>query len=126
MEFLQEYESSSDSDFDNCELGPRQVRQVYLFTYSQADTIKFPMRKSFADAVVLSFCQGMTASILHCCCSQEQHAHSGVHYHLTIKLKKNLRWLPAKKFLQDTYGISAFFQCAQELLQHMALCNERK
>ena len=109
MEFLHEYESSSDSDFDNCELGPRQVRQVYLVTYSQADTTKFPTRKSFADAVVLSFCRGTTASIVHWCCSQEQHARFGVHYHFAIKLKKNQRWLPAKKFLQDTYGISVHF-----------------
>ena len=110
MESLQQYESSSsDSDFHNDELSTRQVRQVYLVTYSQADTSKFPMRKLFAEAVVLSFSRGMTTSVVHWCCSQERHERSGVHYHLAIKLTKNQRWLPAKKFLQDKYGISVHF-----------------
>jgi hypothetical protein len=110
MESLQQYESSSsDSDFHNDELSTRQVRQVYLVTYSQADTSKFPTRKLFAEAVVLSFSRGTTTSVVHWCCSQERHERSGVHYHLAIKLTKNQRWLPAKKFLQDKYGISVHF-----------------
>lgn len=70
MESLQQYESSSsDSDFHNDELSTRQVRQVYLVTYSQADTSKFPTRKLFAEAVVLSFSRGTTTSVVHWCCS---------------------------------------------------------
>ena len=33
-------------------LGVRDIRQVYLVTYSQADLVKFPSRKEFADALV--------------------------------------------------------------------------
>ena len=110
MESLQQYESSSsDSDFHNDELSTCQVRQVYLVTYSQADTSKFPTRKLFAEAVVLSFSRGTTTSVVYWCCSQERHECSGVHYNLAIKLTKNQRWLPAKKFLQDKYGISVHF-----------------
>jgi predicted AlkP superfamily pyrophosphatase or phosphodiesterase len=46
MESLQQYESSaSDSDFHNDELSTHQVRQVYLVTYSQADTKQIPNEK---------------------------------------------------------------------------------
>lgn len=106
MELLKHYNSSS-SDTDG-ELGSRQVRQVYLITYSQANTTKFPTRRSFAEAVVRSFSQ-RTARVVQWCCARENHQGSGVHYHVAIKLNKNQRWLPAKNFLKGTYGISVHF-----------------
>ena len=56
MEMIREYESDGKTtSSSNDELGPRQSRQVYLVTYSQADRTKFPTRHSFAEAVVASF-----------------------------------------------------------------------
>ncbi|CAB4033143.1 Hypothetical predicted protein [Paramuricea clavata] len=108
MELLTQYESSTSSD-SNFELDSRQVRQVYLVTYSQANTTKFPTsRRSFAEAVVRSFTQ-RTASVIQWCCAQENHLRSGVHFHVPIKINKNQRWLPAKRYLQETYGISVHF-----------------
>ena len=75
------------------ELDCRSVRRVYLITYSRADLVKFPTRRSFAHAVLASF-SGVPASIQQWCCSQEEHQSStGKHYHMAIKFDKNQRWL---------------------------------
>ena len=50
-----------------------------------------------------------SASVLHWCCSQESHKKSGVHYHMCLKLDRNQRWLRAKKYLSEKYGISVHF-----------------
>ena len=109
MDLIADY--ASDSSSSQCELeemGRREVRQVYLITYSQADTAKFPDRESFACAVVGSF-RAPSASVLHWCCSQESHKKSGVHYHLCLKLNKSHRWLPSKNYLKETYNITVHF-----------------
>lgn len=57
MEFILNYnsdESSSDSD-NTKQLSSRQLRSVYLITYSQADLTKFPSRETFANAVIQKF-----------------------------------------------------------------------
>ena len=94
---------SSDS---NVEIGRRDLRRVYLITYSQADVKKFPTRRSFADAVLAPFAG---TNVMHWCCSKEYHQNSGVHYHMSVKLSKCQRWLPAKKFLSGRFGISVHF-----------------
>ena len=83
MDLIEGYGSnSSSSSSDECELlGKREIRKVYLVTYSQANLSKFPSRSSFASAVVNAFEKG-SAKILHWCCSQESHKKSGVHYHI--------------------------------------------
>ena len=43
-------------EFNTCEMNARNVRQIYLITYSMADTERFPTRSSFAEAV--KFCMG--------------------------------------------------------------------
>ena len=50
-----------------------------------------------------------SASVLHWCCSQELRKKSGVHYHMCLKLDRNKRWLRAKKYLSEKYGISVHF-----------------
>ena len=106
MDLLESYNtSSSSSDSEICELGRRDVRKVYLITYSQANTLKFPTRNSFAEAVLKAF-HGGSAKVLHWCCSQESHKKSGIHYHMSLKLDRNQRWLRAKKFLTENCGIS--------------------
>lgn len=101
-------DSSTNSEKDYVELGSREVRQVYLVTYSQADTVKFPTRASFAKAVVESFSQ-RCATVMHWCCCQEEHKKSGVHYHICVKLDRTQRWMSSKKFLKEKHSISVHF-----------------
>ena len=80
-----------------------------MVTYSQANTTTFPTRRSFAEAVVRSFSQ-RSETVIQWCCTQENHQPSGVHFQVAIiKLNKNQRWLPAKKFLQEIYRIRVHF-----------------
>ena len=103
------YSSTSSSFDDDCEiLGSREVRQVYLVTYSQADLSKFPTRTSFAEAIVKSFTT-TTASVLHWCCSKEPHKRSGCHYHISVKLSNVKHWLPSKRYLLNHFGVSVHF-----------------
>lgn len=108
MDLITAYDSESSTDFEAEEVGRREVRQVYLVTYSQADTDRFPMRESFAAAVITSF-RAPSASVLHWCCSREPHKASGVHYHLCLKLNKPQRWLPSKRYLKEQHKISVHF-----------------
>ena len=64
MEVLKGYDtdelSSEESEKEMLEREEKEinlhcVRQVYLTTYSQADEVIFPSRKSFAEAVLFSF-----------------------------------------------------------------------
>ena len=96
-------QQSSDS---NVEIGSRDLRRVYLITYSQADVNKLPTIPSFADAVLAASAE---TNVMHWCCSKEQTQKSGVHYHTSVKLSKCQRWLPANKFLADRFGISVHF-----------------
>ena len=82
MDLIAGYDS--DGDLFHCEteeIGRREVRQIYLVTYSQAHTIKFPTRELFTAAIVASF-RTHSASVLHWCCSKESDKSSGVHYHI--------------------------------------------
>ena len=112
MELLKNYESPSCSDEEVNSLGRREVRQVYLITYSQASTVKFPTRRSFAEAVVRSFSTGKSF-VVQWCCAKESHRNSGFHYHVSLKLDKIQRWLPAKRYMMQTYGVSVHFSNAQ-------------
>ena len=90
-------------------LNNRDLRRVYLITYSQADVKKFPTRISFAEAVTAAFSK-VNNTILQWCCSKEHHTITGgIHYHMCVKLKNCQRWLPVKKFLANFHGISVHF-----------------
>ena len=65
-------------------LNPRQIRSVYLITYSQADKNKFPSRNSFANAVVECATTGKI-KLVNWVCSLEKHTTKGEHYHVAIK-----------------------------------------
>ena len=86
---------SSDMDSED-EMGRRDLRRVYLVTYSQADVEKFPTRHSFAVAVVAAFSRANT-KVIQWCCSLENHKKSGVHYHMCVKLDKLQRLVAGKK-----------------------------
>ena len=87
-------------------LGEKEVRIVYLITYSQANLDRFPMREEFASVVVQSFVK-FNAKILQWCCSCESHKKSGKHSHLSLKLDCNQCWLSSKEFLLKECGINA-------------------
>ena len=127
MNLIRDYESDSSSsegtdnagraDLDysskaanpNNEIDVRSVRKVYLITYSQADVVRFPTRHSFVEAVLYSF-HDTPAKIMHWCCCLEEHPKSGgSHFHMALKLDKNQRWLPSKRFLYERCGISVHF-----------------
>ena len=76
-----------------------------MITYSRANLDLFPTREEFASAVVKSFAK-CNANILQCCCSCESHKISGKHYHLSVKLDRNQRWLSSKEFLRNEFGIN--------------------
>ena len=106
MELIQSYNDSTSSGDSDCDksLTEKNIRSVYLITYSQADLSKFSSREHFAAAVVKSFKSG-TANVLQWCCSREKHKKSGEHYHLALKLDRNQRWLQSKNFLSQEHGI---------------------
>ena len=65
------------------DLNARQVRQVYLITYSRASPDV--SRQGLADKVVTPFETCGTARVLQWACSQEFHADGGLHYHIVWK-----------------------------------------
>ena len=100
-------------EFNTCEMNARNVRQIYLITYSMVDTERFPTRSSFAEAVVQSFADTL-AKVLQWWCCLEQHVKSGVHFHMAMKLDKNQRWLPSKRYLLERCGISVHFSATHD------------
>ena len=98
-------ETTSSSTNDS--LTAKDIRSVYLVTYSQADIVKFSSREDFPLAVLASFSQGKAQVLQWCCCRERKN--SGDHYHLALKLDRNQHWLSAKEFLQREYGISVHF-----------------
>ena len=117
MEMLKGYDtdelSSEESDKEMSEreekeINLRCVRQVYLITYIQADEVRFPSRKSYADAVLFSF-NDTPGKVVQWCCCLEKHSSNVIHYHMAVKLDRNQRWLQSKKFLLEKRGISVCF-----------------
>jgi len=93
-------------------LHARQVRTVYLITYSQANENLVSSREEFAQCIVQSFVHisGKSDLIEHWVCSKEPHKKtSGFHYHMAIKLKHARRWLLVRKRLVDKHGINVNF-----------------
>lgn len=68
-------------------------RRMYLVTYSQADTIRFPTRKSFADFVVAAFNKSYAKTkktnptrVIQWSVALEKHQDGGDHYHVALRL----------------------------------------
>ena len=93
---------------EDMELQGRQVRSVYLLTYSQADLSVVPDRGAFAEKVVESF-RHVGADINQWACSMEQHQEGGWHFHMVVKLAALHRWLAVKNYLNRNYGIVCHF-----------------
>ena len=114
MEFLRAYESESEAESESEDvlepLRSRDLRYVFLVTYSQADEQKIPTRRAFADTVVESFTSTSSElQVIQWCCCQETHKNGGLHYHLALKVNKYQRWMNSKRYLQDRYGINVHY-----------------
>lgn len=92
-------------------LHSRQVRTVYLITYSQANLDQVPKREHFAHLVVQAFDSTCNIDniITQWACSLESHQNGGYHYHMAIKLKQARRWISVRRWLHNRHGISVNF-----------------
>ena len=92
-------------------LHSRQVRTVYLITYSQANLERVPKREDFASLVVEAFTStcDIDGIISHWACSLEPHQNGGSHYHMAIKLKQARRWISVRRWLHNRHGINVNF-----------------
>ena len=92
------------------ELGKRQNRQVYFITYSKADMELFPTQNEFALALV-----DVIASLklpLECwVASKEEHQDGSLHYHMTVKLSTQSKWLQIKKEFYNRHNVQLHFSC---------------
>ena len=85
----------------------RDVRSVYLITYSQADIARFTKQR-FATLIVEIFQEG-DVRVVQWVCSKESHTDGGYHFHLAIKLNKIKRWLTIRRTLSSQHNIEVNF-----------------
>lgn len=91
-------------------LTSREMRQVYLFTYSRANEALVSSRQQFVEKVVNAFkSSGNGAEVVQHVCAQERHLDGGIHYHMAIKLDRCQRWLHVRNRLQEDSGIRVHF-----------------
>ena len=98
--------SSSDS------LSRRQVRSVYLITYSRANSELVDSRNSFARVVLDSFANAdckITNKVLQWACCEERHKDGAIHYHMAVKLQRNRRWLKVRSYADKKHGVKLNF-----------------
>lgn len=101
------------------ELGGRDVRQVYLITYSRVDAALCSTRDQFAGKVIEAFdFPGGRPRLKHWVVCKEAHEGGGFHFHMAICLSQNKRWGPAKRRLRDQ-GIVAHFQDRRDVYNYV-------
>ena len=97
---------------DTESLSWRDVRRVYLITYSQANLEIVPTREAFAHIILDAFDTAvpeLNATVIHWVCSQESHADGGLHYHMAVKLSGRRRWLRVRNYIDQEYGVKVNF-----------------
>ena len=93
-------------------LSRRQVRSVYLITYSRAQANIIASRAAFAEVIVDTFNNAdpkISNRVLQWVCSQEQHGDWGIHYHMAVKLERNGRWLKIRNYVDEKHGMKINF-----------------
>ena len=93
-------------------LQPRDVRSVYLITYSQANLDAVPTREHFANLILEGFHKTDTnakVSVIQWACSREAHCNGGFHYHMVVKLSARRRWLKIRNYLDGKYSVKVNF-----------------
>ena len=103
-------------------------RRQYLVTYSKADLIKFPTRKSFCDALISCFnATGKVVAEYWACCLEEHENTSGYHYHASVRLSGPKRWNPVKKRLHEKFWHpSELLRIARKLLFSLQICMQKR
>ena len=108
----------SEVDSANTEsLSSRDVRQVYLITYNQANLEIVPTREAFARIILHAFDNAVpesNATVIHWVCSQESDADGGLHYHMAVKLSGQRRWLCVRNYIDQEYGVKVNFSDRQD------------
>ena len=80
-------------------------------TYSQADLAKCPTRDKFADMVVSEFNAVTGEDVVdQWACALEKHKKEGIHYHLSLKIKKRRRFAAVRGNIKRNHGIDVNFQ----------------
>ena len=93
-------------------LSRRQVRSVYLITYSRANAELVDSRNSFACLVLDSFANAddkITNKVLQWACCEEKHQDGAIHYHMAVKLERNRRWLRVRNYADKKHGVKLNF-----------------
>ena len=105
---------------------PGCQRQTYLVTYSQADAALCSSREHFAEICTTGFGHGNhlqcrvckngencfnceECNVMEWACCQEKHQDGGIHYHLSLKLKRKVRFVAVRNFISKTYKMNVNF-----------------
>ena len=109
MESQQDFDLSFEElDFTQT-LDDRQVRRVYLVTYTQADLQRFPTCQVFTNSILQFFKEQDKNSPVQWACCQEPHEDGGKHYHIILRFEKPRRWLPLKRYAEKHFNIELHF-----------------
>ena len=90
----------------------RQVRHIYLLTYSRANLELVPTREEFSRLVLDSFQNSdpcTRSQVVQWVCSQEYHRDGSIHFHMAVKLSVRRRWLRVRNYLDHRHGVKVNF-----------------
>ena len=94
-------------------LSRRQVRSVYLITYSRAQAdMLIASRAAFAEVIVEAFKNAdpkISNRVVQWVCSEERHRDGGIHYHMAVKLERNRQWLKVRNYVHEMHGVQINF-----------------
>ncbi len=103
--------------------------RVYLLTLAHAEKAPDLSKRAFAERVEQSFraCYGNVVE--YWCVSSEPHQEGGFHYHMSLKLKRSLRFSGPRKELSDVpLRLTQQRSCCQEtvsLVFFFAHCSQK-
>ena len=103
IQFSQGFDGDKTYDVDDC-------RRTFLLTYSQADLVRFPTLRVFADCVIAAIrsCESKRQLLEWAVCL-ENHQEGAHHYHMSLKFDGPRRWKPIWAKIYNTFGISVDF-----------------
>ena len=67
-----------------------------------------PTRESFATIIRNAF-TACNIQLIQWVCAKEDHAESGFHFHMTVKLSERHRWLTVRNYIRSQHGINVNF-----------------
>ena len=110
-------------------LGSRQVRSIYLITYSRANEDIVPNQESFVQLVRDSFDNAdplTRCGIVRWVCSQERHRDGDIHYHMAVKLNARRRWLKIHNYLGERHRVKMHFSAPIAIIIQSGSTQQRK